>query len=246
MSRRNKISTATTRSRKSRDTKALVHSIRKLTRPTKQGASRDTLPKPTDRALQLVSQSLHLRAPKTLLRFLDTGYEPAATDSSGQLLVSISTTRPNTTVSLPDWSGFSSIFDSYKVFGMKIQYIPRYPFDESSTTECSPVCMYYDPDSDAAGSPPATSWAASLSYADKTVWNSKHNHTYEFNTFATYSVDSTSSEPILEGGWLDVASEPTNFGGSISLISFDVFPLPVSTTVGWIQVSYDIAFANKR
>lgn len=121
----------------------------------------------------------------------------AVSSTAGSALSTVITDDPS---GYQDWTNVSSLFDSYKVRGIKIQWMPNIPAaDPTSSISYKPMYVYYDPDSTTAvgGS------TAAIQYNNCKVKNIYESWTY-YVKVPTRSADG--STKILAGGYVDCAN----------------------------------------
>jgi len=145
---------------------------------------------------------------------------------------------------LTDWTSFSSIYDLYKVTGIKFTWIPGGNSQDLSdaqnatNTSFKPMYLCLDPDSGAPGA--ITTEAAMIEYEDMKVFD----YSQRFDCY--FKIPKTMLSGGLEGGWLDIASPPTT-NGSITMLT-----PPTSTSsfananLGKMIVTYYIKYRTRR
>lgn len=193
----------------------------------------------------MLNATLRRLMPNTVVTVWEYANLNLTTDVSGNFLRSISFTRPNTSIGILDWTNWAGIFDSYRVLELDINYVPRYPYDTSTTTPYSPLLVYVDVDSD-VGSVPTASWSNALAYLDKRHLQPWRVYRSTFRVPRYTSVSNSTSVTVSEDGWFDILSENSNSTGSLNIINYTSFTMTASTTYGWFTVGWKLQFANKR
>lgn len=136
-----------------------------------------------------------------------------------------------------DWGAFQTLYDSYRVYAVKIKFIPSMPNDTSTVTGYSPMYYMFDVDSTAA---PLTV-NDFIQYENLRVKNLYMPHSVYFR-IPKYTAFGSSGVATLAGGFLDTqAGFPSN--GIICGISG---PLDTTTTYGTFITTYYIGFKNRR
>lgn len=120
-----------------------------------------------------------------------------SSDGGGDISAAV-TDNPNL---YQDWTSLGSLFDSYKVRGMKIQWVPNIPegADPTSTISYKPLYVYYDPDSTTT----VGTVAEAIQYNNMKVKNIYSQWSY-YTKVPTRAADGTSK--ILAGGFVDAGS----------------------------------------
>lgn len=130
---------------------------------------------------------------------------------------------------LQDWNSLANLYDSYKVTGMSLQWIPAVPNDSTATTAYRPLYVFMDIDS--VGLTPTDNQA--LQYANCKVKDmSKPWKAY----FKIPALVNTSGTTVASPGWMDTAT-PTQTG---SVYISRQSSLTNSTVYGTVILSYYI------
>lgn len=170
---------------------------------------------------------------------------PAFTsDGSGEILYGISTTNPALTTSVNggayvnacgDWSNLVTLYDSYRVFAVKIKFVPRFPNNLSATTNFKPIYVYCDYDSPTV----VTNTNNANEYENCKMKNLFMPWTVFYRIPKTLNLASNST--IVSFGWMDIANpQPT---GHIGMFSDG---LSATSNYGDLQVTYYVGCKNRR
>lgn len=167
-------------------------------------------------------------------------------DVTGLMCYGFSTTNPNATTSVngaayvnacEDFANLAQLYDQYRVFGIKIKYVPDLPNDTSTVTGYKPCYVYADYDSTALN----TTTAACIAYENMRVrnlflpWSAYFKIPKSLNT-------TTGSGAVVEFGWMDFAApQPTGHIGVCTTGGVDI-----STAYGVFIVTYYVGCKNRR
>lgn len=107
-----------------------------------------------------------------------------------------------------DWSSIVNLFDVYKVFGVKVQWIPANPFN--TTASSLYVAQYVLADFDATSAPVSTIPTA-LQYENLKVKNAGYSWSVYYKAPIVSNPQISGAVTFL-GGYFDTTSPPTNLG----------------------------------
>lgn len=125
-------------------------------------------------------------------------------DAAGQIEYRMNLTNPTDTffsgATAGDWSNLVGLYDQYRVFAVKVKYIPTLPFDSSTVTGYYPLYGITDFDDTAA----LTSVAQTIEYENMKVKNMyKPWKLYQRVPKVT---NLASNSTIVSPGWMDIAN----------------------------------------
>lgn len=150
----------------------------------------------------------------------------------------ITLTVSNNPNAATDWANISGLFDSYRLFAMSIKFIPQLPNNTSSATNYVPFYLVADFDSTLS---PITTADGALQYENCKVVNMYRPWKY-FVKFPKVSYNAAAStQTILQGGWMDVATA-TASGGIYGYGS----GFSSATSYGNYVVTYYVGARNRR
>lgn len=149
----------------------------------------------------------------------------------------ISFSTANNPSGISEWASLVQLFDSYKVTGMKIKYMPHLPNDTSVTTGYTPIYIVMDPDSP----------LASLSNISQAIEydNLKTKNLYKpWSVY--YKMPKVSQVPlagsiVLANGWLDI----DNVSSTSAILGYSD-GLDISTTYGTLLTTYYVKVKNRK
>lgn len=136
-----------------------------------------------------------------------------------------------------DWASIVNLFDTYKVYASKIQWIPACPNDEVATRLWAPLYVLCDYD---ASSPPSLTADQCLQYENCKVKNAYMPWSYYCKVPKIASANNTGT--ILDDGYIDSSDIPAN-QGQIVVYSF---LLTASPQYGQIVQTYYIGCKDRR
>lgn len=165
---------------------------------------------------------------------------PLVTDAAGTIQNYINMTDPTKIINgagtASDWTNLSGLYDSYRVRGVSIKFIPDYPNDTSVTTGYQPIYIVFDPDG-----APAFTITDFIQYE-----RCKFKNLYRPWKFYHYvpkminpSAQTTPTD--LKGGWMDIAGPQ-----STCYINFYAQNLDVSTQYGQLLITYYVQYKTRR
>lgn len=165
-------------------------------------------------------------------------------DVTGDLYYSFSSTNPANTTNpngagyanaCGDWTNLVTLYDNYRVFAVKLKYMPILPNNVSGTTIFQPMYVYQDYDS----TTPVTNISDINEYENCKIKNL-------FRPWTVYrkipkSVNLATNSSIVTFGWMDIANPQHT--GHIGCFSENQ---TASTAYGVMQVTYYVACKNRR
>ncbi len=156
-----------------------------------------------------------------------------ATNGSGVCQNFVSMNVPSSTY---DWSSYTTIYDSFRVHGVKIKYIPFYNGVAATQTPVSvPMVLFYDVDSTGVGlQSGVTTYAQALSYGNAKVRSTGEPFSVYFKA---EKITGATNEPQ---GWLN-ATAGTTTTGAVGCFTFVSNGLP-STIFGYFIITYYVEF----
>lgn len=131
-----------------------------------------------------------------------------------------------------DWSNFSALYDSYRVFALKIKFVPLYPNNLSATTTYMP--LYWCVDQDNVDNTGITSVGNIVQYENLKVKNM-------YKPWKIYIKCPKWLQASLPGGFQDIAN-PVSNGVLVSYGS----GFNASSDWGTMIVTYYVGFKNRR
>lgn len=143
--------------------------------------------------------------------------------------------KPSDPSSLQEWSNLSSLYDSYRVTGFKIQFFPFVPNGNSVNFDYKP--LYTIMDVDQTTGTPVTTINQAIQYENVKVFN-------VYKPFKRYwKIPKYVDAANLQGGYFDVANASASLPGTIQFIGtgFDI-----SATLGDIVITAYVKFKNRR
>lgn len=160
------------------------------------------------------------------------------TTSAGGVLDSYNAIRdPSSTY---DWSSYGNLYDNYRVFAVKWQFIPAFPNNISSSTTFQPfyTCIDYDSTDNSF----VTNEAEILHYENAKVYNLYRPFKKYFKVPKMYSYSpSSGTGVVLPGGFMDIAA-PCSSG----VVAYYASSLTPSVAYGTIVLTYYTGFKNRR
>jgi hypothetical protein len=139
-------------------------------------------------------------------------------------------------LSVQDWTSFASVFDSYKVNWIEVEFIPKYPNDTSTVTASAAIAITCDVDT--SGTSPSA-MTTIIEHEKYTIVSPLKRWRYKCKV-PIYTSANTASV-VGDGGFLDIADVPAT--GSILVYGSG---LNTSATYGELFYRYNITFANRR
>lgn len=134
-----------------------------------------------------------------------------------------------------DWNACVSLYDQYRVNGVKIKWFPYQP--NSVTVKYMPLYVVYD--SDMSNGNPISSLATALDYGNVKVYNIYEPFSYFIKPGRIVATGSTNV--ILQGGWIDTGA-PTNIG----CLGVYGEGFTASTIYGHFVITYYLELKNRR
>lgn len=167
-----------------------------------------------------------------------------SSDAFGDISYSFSLTNPNSTTAansagysnaVQDWSSLTALYDSYRVFGVKIKFTPDLPNNLSATTTYKAIYSYVDYDSPT----PVTTYNSVSEYENLKTYNL-------YRPFSRYVkvpkiLNTGVASSVVTFGWMDIANpQPSGHVG------FFVDAASLSTDWGQLTVTYYVGCKNRR
>lgn len=192
---------------------------------------------------RLIKAYLRKKSKKGNATFVKLRYNyPLTTSSTGGLETRYNISNPTNVLFgsevVQDWSSFAALYDQYRVFAVKIKYIPNFPNNESTLTVFRPLYMVTDYDSIVV----LASVNEAIQYENLRVKNLQRPFSFYIRVpklIATYGV--TGATVQVAQGWFDIAY-PTDTG-AIRTIATD---LSASSIYGTFVITYYVGFKNRR
>lgn len=165
---------------------------------------------------------------------------PFQSDAGGTVQNYLNMTDPtkvlNGSGTVGDWTSFSALYDSYRIRGISVKYIPDFPNDTSVTTGFAPVYIVYDPDG-----APAFTVADFIQYENMKFKNLYKPWKYYHGVTKMINPSAQTTPTDLKGGWMDIAGPQ-----STSYVNWYAQGLDVSTIYGELLITYYVQFKTRR
>lgn len=139
-----------------------------------------------------------------------------------------------------DFNNFSSVYDQYRVYGVKLQFIPDAGMDETDLTQFRPIYIFTDFDSNNQAMTNATAIQYErMKFKDlRRPWSYYVRVPKMANTTNVGGVGSVQ----VGSGWFDVAAPlPTG-----SIYVYTAAGLKASTHFGRLLITYYVGFKGRR
>lgn len=138
---------------------------------------------------------------------------------------------------LEDWASYQAIYDSFRVYAVKIKFIPSLPNDTSINTAFRPIYYTFDVDSTS----PPNSVSDVIQYENLKVKNLYRPHSVYYRV-PRYTSGGQGSAAVLAGGFFDVNTTPPQNG----VIGCYAENIDISQNYGTFVVTFYIGFKNRR
>jgi hypothetical protein len=136
-----------------------------------------------------------------------------------------------------DWSSLAALFDSYRVYALKLQFVPDLPNDTSTVTGYKPLYVIHDVDS---SNVPGLTVSVAIQYENCKIYNMYRP--WEHKTILAEQTSSgVASQGMLPGGFKDIATTTASQCVTWTGTGFDV-----STTYGTLVSTAYVMFKNRR
>lgn len=134
-----------------------------------------------------------------------------------------------------DWPSIITLFDSYRVTHILIQYYPSRPNDAAATTQFEPIYYASDNDSTAA----LTGISEAVQYSTMKVRNLYMPHTVSYKLPSRFNV--TANGVIVQGGYLDMGNVQST--GCVKTFAGGLHP---TLEYGHYVITYTIKCKGRR
>lgn len=159
-----------------------------------------------------------------------------SSDASGQIFTYFSTSDPTIahggTGTYTDWTSLSAVYDSYKVTGLGVEFVPRIPWN--TTNNMTTFCLAHDVDSSQA---PASRDEV-LQYTKMKTMNTWTNQKVYFPVPEL----SSDGNPV---GWLDAGAAGTS-ANQISCVKVAAVNLSNSLDYGLFILTMYVTMCHRR
>jgi hypothetical protein len=174
------------------------------------------------------------RFEKESVHFFKIRYvNPVTSDSGGQIQAWL-----NDDVSgYQDWSSLAALFDSYRVYALKLQYVPDLPNDTSTVTGYKPLYVVHDVDS---ANVPSLTVNVAIQYENCKIYNMYRPWEHKV-ILAEQTSSGVASQGMLPGGFKDIATTTASQCVTWTGTGFDV-----STDYGTIVSTAYVMCKNRR
>lgn len=169
------------------------------------------------------------------------GITTIQSSGTGTILNTFRTTQPDNfdgaATALTDWTSVANLYDSYRVYAIRLNYYPAVPNDVSATAKFAPVYVFTD--FDTIGANPTN--ASCVGYGNvKTV---NMNYPWKYYIRIPKMLNSGSSN-ISMPGWMDTVT-PVVTGG-VYMVNSSAGQLSNNVTYGYVKATYYLKVHNRK